>query len=85
MRNLTIIFSCHSLIIEKLKQHIFFCFSAIREEMNSSTGRVFVVVVEASDLTTPKEKRGKKFHNLKNTFSVIFAFLNAAFVRCQIF
>jgi hypothetical protein len=45
--------------------------------MNSSTGRVFVVVVEASDLTTPKEKRGKsinktgegqnyEFHNVKN-------------------
>jgi hypothetical protein len=33
-------------------------FLAIREEMNSSTGRVLVVVVEASDLSSTKQDQG---------------------------
>ena len=39
---------------------------AIRDEMNSSTGRVLVVVVEASDLTPPKQNQGKE--HLVNLF-----------------
>ncbi len=43
----------------------FYVFSAIREELNTSTGRVLVVVVEAADLSSPKQNEG--IHNFNTS------------------
>ena len=47
-------------------------FSAIREELNASTGRVLVVVVEASDLSSPKQNEGIDYnYQINNNCNLI--------------